>query len=106
VLSLRAGVLAAAFTLGVGFVLAELGVASRWGFLLILPLTFSAYSLLSGVLGTCVMASMKGGRRADYGFERVIDVRQIRELRRRGLMLLGASLAVAAIFAGAFSISV
>lgn len=105
-LSMRLGVFAAALTLGVGFVLAELGLASEWGFLLILPLTLSTYWLLSGLSGTCLMAGVRGGRQADYGFERVIDPRQMRGLRRRSLMLLGASLAVASIFSGAFAVSI
>ena len=103
---MRFGVIAAAFTLGAGFVLAESGLASRWGFLLILPLTFSCYGLLSGLSGTCFMTSMQGGRRADYGFEPVVDTRQMRHFRRRGLILLVASFAVAFVSAGAFSLSV
>lgn len=102
---MRLGVLAAALTLGVGFVLAEVGLASQWGFLLILPLTFSNYWLLSGLFGTCVVAGMRGGRRADYGFEPVIDPRQVRGLRRRGLSLLAASLAAATVSVGTFAIS-
>jgi hypothetical protein len=103
---MRFGVLSAAFTLGAGFVLAEAGLASRWGFLLILPLTLSCYGLLSGLSGTCFMAGMRGQRRADYGFEPVVDARQMRNFRRRGMVLLLASFAVAFVSAGAFAISV
>ena len=103
---MRLGVIAAAFTLGAGFGLAELGLASRWGFLLVLPLTVSCYGLLSGLFGTCFMAGMQGRRRADYGLEPVVDARQIRSFRRRGVILLVASFAVAFVSAGAFSISV
>lgn len=103
---MRLGVLAAAVTLCAGFVLAEVGLASQWGFLLILPLTLSNYWLISGLFGTCVVAGMRGGRQADYGFEPVIDPRQMRGLRRRGLTLLAASLAMAAISAGTFAVSV
>ena len=103
---MRLGVVAAAVTLGAGFVLAELGLAPHWGFLLILPLTVSCYGLLSGLSGTCLMAGMQARRRADYGFEPVVDARQIRSFRRRGLILLVASFAVAFVSAGAFSLSV
>lgn len=103
---MRLGVIAAAITLAVGFVLAESGLASRWGFLLALPLTVSSYWLLSGVLGTCLVAGMRGVRRADYGFEPVVDARQMRQFRRRGLALLAASFALALASAGAFSLSV
>lgn len=105
-LNMRLGVLAAAVTLGAGFVLAEVGLASRWGFLLILPLTLSNYWLISGLFGTCVVAGIRGGRQADYGFEPVIDPGQMRCLRRRGVTLLATSLAVAAVSAGAFAFSV
>jgi hypothetical protein len=103
---MRLGVIGAAITLAVGFVLAESGLASRWGFVLALPLTLSTYWLLSGVSGTCFMAGMRGQRRADYGAEPVVDSGQARRFRRRALVLLTASFVVGLVSAGAFSLSV
>lgn len=103
---MRLGVIAAAITLAAGFALAESGLASHWGFLLALPLTLSTYWLLSGIWGTCLMAGMRGVRRADYGFEPIVDTQQMQKFRRRGLTLLAASFALALASAGAFSLSV
>lgn len=100
---MRFGVVAAGVTLGLGFLLAELGLAaSAWGFLVILPLTFSCYSLLSGLFGTCAVAGMRGVRQADHGLEPVIDASLMRGLRRRGLALLAFSAALAGVSAGIF----
>jgi len=100
---MRFGVLASGVTLGLGFLLAELGrAASPWGFLLILPLTVSCYSLLSGLFGTCVVAGVRGIRQADHGLEPVVDAALMRGLRRRGLTLFGASAAIAALSVGLF----
>ncbi len=104
---MRLGVLASGVTLGLGFVLAELGrAAAPWGFLLILPLTVSCYSLLSGLFGTCAVAGVRGIRQADHGLEPVVDAALMRGLRRRGLALLGASAAVSAVSAGLFMASI
>jgi hypothetical protein len=103
---MRIGVIGASVTILLGFLLAELGLAAHWGFLLILPLTSSTYWLLAGLTGTCFWTGIQGGRRADYGFEPVVDATQSRNLRRRGWMLLGASLLVACVSASAFVLSV
>ncbi|HWA77959.1 MAG TPA: hypothetical protein VG937_36745 [Polyangiaceae bacterium] len=103
---MRIGVIGASVTIALGFLLAELGLASHWGFLLILPLTSSTYWLLAGVTGTCFWTGMKGGRQEDYGFEPVLDLGQSRSLRRRGWMLVAVSLTLACVSAGAFVVSV
>jgi len=101
----RLGVIWLALTLGLGFGLIEGGVASRYGFLLALPLAIGCYSLLAGSFGVCVYNGLFGRRLADHGAEQVPDDALRRRLVRRGMALAGVSCTLAAIGAAVFVIS-
>ena len=92
----RLGVLWLALTLGLGFGLTEVGVASRYGFLLALPLALGCYCLLAGTFGVCVYNGLSGRRMADHGPEQVPDDVLRRRLIRRGMALAGVSCTLAA----------
>jgi hypothetical protein len=105
-LHLRLSVMASTFTLGLGLVLAERGLAAHWGVLLAIPLTLASYWLLAGLFGVCTLTGVRGGRVADHGYERIADREMLKQLRLRGLMLFGASLAMSAVGTGVFMSSV
>jgi hypothetical protein len=92
---LRLGVVWLALTLVLGFCLVEWGVASRFGFLLALPLSLGTYCLLAGSFGVCVYNSMSGRRRADHGAEEVPNAAVRRDLKMRGMALAGVSCTLA-----------
>jgi hypothetical protein len=91
----RLGVVWLALALALGFGLVEWGVASRFGFLLALPLAVGTYSLLTGTFGVCFYNSMFGRRLADHGPEVVPDDEVRKRLIRRGLALAGVSCTLA-----------
>src|SRR5262245_43804784 len=91
----RLGVLWLALTLGLGFGLIEAGAASRYGFLLALPLAAGCYCLLAGSFGVCVYNGFFGRRMADHGAEHVPDEALRRRLIRRGMALAGVSCTLA-----------
>ena len=105
-LHLRMGVIAASITLGLGLLLAELGVAARWGALLGIPLLLASYWLLAGLFGVCTYTGVRGGRIADHGYEPIIDRELLVRLRRRGLMLFAASVFLSVVGTSIFVSSV
>jgi hypothetical protein len=92
---LRVGVLWQAGALGLGFALVEWGVASRFGFLLAVPLAIGIYCLLASSFGVCVYSGICGERRADHGAEIVAEAARREQLMRRGVMLAGVSCTLA-----------
>jgi hypothetical protein len=103
---MRLGVIWLAFTLMLGFCLVEWGAASRFGFLLALPLAIGTYCLLAGSFGVCVYNSMSGRRRADHGAEEVPDAHVRKGLRVRGMALAGVSCTLAGLGTLLFVVSV
>lgn len=101
----RFGVVWLAFTLLLGFGLVEWGVASRFGFLLALPLAVGLYCLLTGSFGVCFYSSMFGRRRADHGTEVVPDELLRKRLVRRGVALAGLSCTLAGVATVVFVVS-
>jgi hypothetical protein len=103
--SVRVGVLWLAFALLLGFGLVEWGAASRFGFLLAVPLALGTHSLLSGSFGVCVFNGMWGRRVADHGAEVVPDQTLRKRLLRRGLTLAGVSCTLAGVATAVFVVS-
>ena len=92
----------AGLALGWGLLSSELGVTKQLGWLIALPISVSAYLLISGTLGICVYHSVKGFRGADHGSEAVLDPANRTQLRLRALAAVSASLLIAGAFAAAF----
>lgn len=103
---LRLGVVLLASALIIGFGLVEWGAASRFGFLLALPLAAGTYCLLAGSFGVCVYNSMYGRRMADHGAEVVPDQALRKRLIRRGLAMAGVSCTLAGLATAVFVISI
>jgi len=101
----RLGVVWLALALVLGFGLVELGVASRFGFLLALPLAVGTYCLLAGSFGVCFYNSMFGRRMADHGAEVVPDQKLRKRLIRRGVALAGVSCTLAGMATAVFVVS-
>lgn len=93
------GVLMAGLALCWALLSAELGVTRQLGWLVALPVAFSAYLLISGTLGICAFSSVSGKRQADYGPEAVLDPESRSHLRVRALLAVAASLFIAGGFA-------
>jgi hypothetical protein len=104
-LHMRVGVIWLALALAIGFALVEWGVASRFGFLLVLPLTLGTYALLAGSFGVCFYNGMRGQRRADHGAEVVPDPSLRQRLIRQGVTLAGVSCTLAGIATAVFVVS-
>ena len=102
----RFGVVWLAFALLLGFGLVEWGLASRFGFLLALPLAVGLYSLIAGSFGVCFYNSVIGRRMADHGTEVVPDERLRKRLIRRGVAMAGLSCTLAGVATAVFVISV
>jgi hypothetical protein len=102
----RLGVVWLALALALGFGLVEGGVASRFGFLLALPLAIGTYCLLTGSFGVCFYNSMFGRRLADHGAEVVPDETLRKRLVRRGIALAGVSCTLAGVATAVFVVSV
>lgn len=102
----RLGVIWLALALALGFGLVEAGGASRFGFLLALPLAIGTYCLLSGSFGVCFYNSMFGRRLADHGAEVVPDESVRKRLVRRGIALVGVSCTLAGAATAVFVVSV
>jgi hypothetical protein len=102
----RLGVVWLALALALGFGLVEWGVASRFGFLLALPLAIGTYCLLAGSFGVCFYNSMFGRRLADHGAEVVPDESVRKRLVRRGVALAGVSCTLAGVATAVFVVSV
>lgn len=96
------GVIMAGLALGWGLLTSELGVTSKVGWLIAVPISLSAYALISGTLGICAFQSAKGRRGADHGNETVLDPADRAHLRMRALAAVSASLVIAGAFAAAF----
>jgi hypothetical protein len=96
------GVLMAGVALGWAMLSSELGWTKKLGWVIALPLSLSAYALISGTLGICVVQGLKGLRGADHGSEAVLDPADRAHLRLRALMAVSASLVIAVAFAAAF----
>jgi hypothetical protein len=101
----RLGVVWLGLALALGFGLVEWGVASRFGFLLALPLAIGTYSLLAGSFGVCFYNGMRGQRRADHGAEVVPDPSLRQRLIRQGVTLAGVSCTLAGIATTVFVVS-
>lgn len=102
---LRVGVGCQAVALGLGFGLVEWGVASRFGFLLAVPLAVGIYCLLAASFGVCFYTGMCGERRADHGAEVVAQTAQREQLKRRGVVLAGVSCTLAGLGTAVFVMS-
>lgn len=102
----RMGVVWLSLALCLGFALVEWGAASRFGFLLALPLAVGTYCLLAGSFGVCFYNSMFGRRMADHGAEVVPDQTLRKRLIRRGFTLVGVSWALAGLATAVFVVSV
>jgi hypothetical protein len=103
---LRLGVIWLASALVIGFGLVEWQAASRFGFLLALPLAAGTYCLLAGSFGVCFYNSMFGRRMADHGAEVVPDQALRKRLVRRGVALAGVSCTLAGLATALFVVSV
>lgn len=103
---LRRGVLQLGGTLALGFLLVELGVASRFGWLLTLPLAIGCYSLCSALFGVCAFNGFSGMRVADHGSEAVTDTAARQRFMLRGLAVLVFSLTISVAGAKLFLLSV
>jgi len=101
----RLGVVWLAVALAIGFGLIEWGAASRFGFLLALPLAIGTYCLLAGSFGVCFYNSMFGRRLADHGAEVVPDETLRKRLVRRGIALAGVSCTLAGVATAVFVVS-
>jgi hypothetical protein len=101
----RLGVVWLALALVFGFGLVEWGVATRYGFLLALPLAVGTYCLLAGSFGVCFYNSMFGRRMADHGAEVVPDQTLRKRLIRRGVALAGVSCTLAGVATAVFVVS-
>jgi hypothetical protein len=101
----RLGVIWLALALALGFGLVEWGAASRFGFLLALPLAIGTYCLLAGSFGVCFYNSMFGRRLADHGAEVVPDETLRKRLVRRGVALAGVSCTLAGVATAVFVVS-
>jgi hypothetical protein len=101
----RLGVVWLAVALALGFGLVEGGVASRFGFLLALPLAIGSDCLLAGSFGVCFSNSMCGRRLADHGAEVVPDESLRKRLIRRGVALAGVSCTLAGVATAVFVVS-
>ena len=99
--SISLGVMLGGLALGWALLSTELGVPKQLGWLVALPVAFSAYLLISGSLGICAFHSIKGDRGADHGDEAVLDPETRAQLRMRALFAVSASLVIAFGFAAA-----
>lgn len=99
------GVLMAGMGLGWALLSSELGLSKQLGWLLMLPVSLSAYLLISGSLGICAYMGMKGSRGADHGTEAVLDPADRAHLRLRALAAVSVSLVIAFACAAAFVIT-
>jgi hypothetical protein len=95
-------VLNAGIAVAFGLALVESGRFHRWGWLIALPLAFSAYGVLAGALGVCAMTGMRGERAADHGLEKILDRGCARAIKGRAALLVFLSLAVAVLGAASF----
>jgi len=103
--AIQLGVLMAGLGLGWALLSSELGASKKLGWLLVLPVSVSAYLLISGTLGICVYNGMKGFRGADHGSEAVLDPEDRAQLRLRALAAVSVSLVIAFACAAAFVIN-
>ena len=100
--AVQLGVLMAGLALGWALLSSELGMTKKLGWLIAVPVSFSAYLLISGTLGICVYNGMKGYRGADHGSEAVLDPADRAHLRLRALAAVSVSLVIAFACAAAF----
>jgi hypothetical protein len=100
--AISVGVILSGVALGWALLSTELGVAKQLGWLLAVPLALSAYLLISGALGICVVNGFKGSRTEDHGGEQVLDPDARSRLRLRALYAVSASLLIACAFTLAF----
>jgi hypothetical protein len=100
--AVRGGVMMAGLALGFALLSSELGVSKKLGWLIAVPVSLSAYLLISGTLGICVYHGMKGYRGADHGNEAVLDPADRAHLRLRALAAVSVSLLIAIGCAAAF----
>lgn len=100
--SVQLGVIMAGLALGWALLSSELGMTRSVGWLIAVPISLSAYLLISGVLGICVYQGIRGHRGADHGDEAVLDPADRAHLRLRALAAVSASLVIAVAFAAAF----
>jgi hypothetical protein len=99
---LRFGVLVSGVTLGIGFLLLELGLARQWGWLLVFPLSLASYSMIASLFGACAFSGARGLRHADHGLETVPDSKLRKDLRNRGLLLVSVSVGLALVSTGIY----
>jgi hypothetical protein len=104
--SVQAGVCMAGCALALGFVLHHQGAVGRLGWFIGVPVTLSAYFLITGSLGLCVYHATVGRRATDHGEEAMLDPAAIGRLRRLSLLALGVSVAIGVLFATCFVTSV
>lgn len=104
--STQVGVVAAGLPLLAVLLFADTLVAHRYGWLIAIPVTVSAYLLFTGSSGVCAYHSMLGRRAADHGPEAILDGEKIRRMRLRSLFAIGVSACVgfgiAALFVAGF----
>jgi len=92
----------AGLALGWALLSSELGLGKKLGWIIALPISLSAYFLISGSLGICLYYGMKGHRGADHGSEAVLDPQDRTQLRMRAVLAVSASVAIAGAIAAAF----
>ncbi len=95
----RFGVLMGGVTVALGLLAVEVGYATRFGWLLAVPLSAAAYFIMSGVSGVCIYAGLRGQRMQDHGTEAVLDSDQAARLRMKALAVVTLSLLIGSGFA-------
>ncbi len=96
------GVILSGVALGWALLSTELGLIKQVGWLIAVPVALSAYLLISGAAGICIVQGFKGSRVVDHGDEQVLDPQARARLRMRALYAVSASLAIALAFTLAF----
>lgn len=104
--ALRQGVFLAGVALFMALALYELKLVPAFGWLLVLPVAASVYSVISGTCGICAFHGMKGERGTDHGTEVVLDGESRSRVLKRALLAVSASLVAGGAIAAVFVASV
>jgi hypothetical protein len=104
--ALRAGVAFGGFALLFALVVLEIHAPAELGWLLVVPVAASVYSVLSGTFGICVYHGLKGNRGTDHGSEVVLDEASKSRLLLRAALAVSVSLATGCVLAAVFVSSV
>jgi len=80
----------------------HVGGTRQLGWFMAVPLVAASYMVISGIYGICIVHALKGNRRADYGYEAVLDPATRQKMRNRAVLAVSASIIIGCSFTAAF----